>query len=88
MHEKHNTSQFFVQVTHDALCYWVNVTMDSDSAENGSILKDDTMEYLDLSITSNGLSIEEETIENLLGVLPYHFAPKFYSDGLITISPS
>ena len=33
------------------------------------------------SITSNGLSIEEEAIENPLGVLPYQFEPKFDSDG-------
>ena len=38
---------------------------------------DDSFEYLDLSqlsITSNGLSIEEETIENLLGVLLYQLS--------------
>ena len=46
----------------DALCNTVN------SADNGRYL-----EYLDLShlsITSNGILIEEETVENLLGVLP------------------
>ena len=35
-----------------------------------------------LSITSNGLSIDEETIENVLGVLPNQFEPEFDSDGL------
>ena len=52
-----------------------------DSAENGSFLRDNSLEYLDLShITSNGLSIEEETKENPLGVLPYQFEPEFDSD--------
>ena len=52
-----------------------------DSAENGSFLRDNSLEYLDLShITSNGLSIEEETKENPLGVLPYQFEPEFDND--------
>ena len=37
---------------------------------------DDSLEYLDLShlsITSNGLSIKEETIEDLLGVFVLEF---------------
>ena len=55
-----------------------------DSAENCSFLTDDSLGYLDLShlsITSNGLSIEEETIENLIWVLPYQVEPEFNSDG-------
>ena len=43
-----------------------------------SFFTDNSLEYLDLShlsITSNGLSIEET--ENLLGVLPYQFEPVF-----------
>ena len=55
---------------------WVNVAITGDSADNGSFLTDDSLEYLDLSHlsirpTSNGLSIEEEIKENPLGVLPY-----------------
>ena len=45
---------------------------------------EDSLEYLDLahlSITPNGLLIEE-TIENLLGALPYQFELEFNSDGL------
>ena len=45
----------------------------------------DILEYLDslhLSIISNGLSFEEETIENPLGVLPHQFELQFDSDGL------
>ena len=50
----------------------------SDSAGNGSFLTDVSLKYLEyldlshfshLSITLNGLSIEEETIENVLGVV-------------------
>ena len=55
-----------------------------DFPENGSFLTDDSLKHLDLShlsITWNGLSIEEEAIENLLGVLPYHFEPEWDSDG-------
>ena len=46
---------------------------------------DANFEYLylsHLSITLNGLLIEEETIENLLGNLPYQFELKVDSDGL------
>ena len=53
-----------------------------DSSDNDSFRMDNSLEYLNLShfsITSNGLSIEEETIENLLGV-PYQFDPEFDSD--------
>ena len=59
------------------------MTITGDSADNGSFLMDDSFEYLDfsrLSIISNGLSIEEKTTENPLGVLPYHFELKFDSD--------
>ena len=48
---------------------------------------DDSLEYSDLShlsIMSNGLSIKEETIENLLRVLPYQFELVFNRR---TISP-
>ena len=41
-------------------------------AEKGSFLTEDRLEYSDfshISITLNGLSPEEKTIENLLGVL-------------------
>ena len=44
-----------------------------------------SLEYLDLlqlSIISNGLSIGEERIENLLCILPYQFEPIFDSNGL------
>ena len=67
-----------------ALCYCVKVTIKGDSAENISFLTDDSLEYLNLShlsLTSNGLSIEEETIENLLSVLPYQFEAGFNNDG-------
>ena len=56
------------QEAFDALCNWVNVAITGNSADYGRYL-----EYLDvshLSITSNGILIEEETVENLLGVLP------------------
>ena len=55
-----------------------------DSAENGIFLTDDSLQYFDLShlsVISNGLSIKEETIENLLGVLPYHLELEFDCDG-------
>ena len=45
---------------------------------------DNSLEYLDLShlsITSSGVSTEEETTENPLGVLPYLFELEFDSDG-------
>ena len=65
----------------DALCYLVNVSNTYYSEDNRSFL--DSLEYLNVShfsITSNGLSIEEEAIENPLGVLPYQFEPKFDRD--------
>ena len=53
-----------------------------NSAENGKFLMDDSLEYLDLShlsIILNGLLTEQETIESLLGILPYQFEPVFNS---------
>ena len=56
------------------------ITTEVDSEDNRSFLTDDSLKYLNVShfsITSNGLSIEEEAIKNPLGVLPYQFEPKF-----------
>ena len=66
----------------DTLCYRVHVVTAGNSAENGYFLTDDSLEYSDLShlsVISNELSIEEETIENPLGVLPYQFELEFDS---------
>ena len=63
-------------------CYWVNVSIAGDSENNGSFSTYDNLKYLNLSHwSSNGLSIEQETIENPFGVLPYQFEPEFNLDG-------
>ena len=52
------------QEAFDALRNWGNVAITSDTADNGSFLTDDSLEYLELShlsITSKGLSCEEKT---------------------------
>ena len=54
------------------------MTTTCDSSENSFFLTNDSLEYL--SITTNGSTNEEETAENLLGVLPYQFEPEFNSD--------
>ena len=61
-----------------------HVTIADDSVDIGSFLTDDSLDYFELShlfVTSNALSIEEETIENPLGVSLYQFEPEFDSDG-------
>ena len=58
------------------------MSITGDSLRYGSFLTDVSLEYLDLShlsITSNGLSTEDETVEHLLGVLPYQFQLEFVS---------
>ena len=53
----------------DSLCYWGNVAIAGDSAENSSFLTGSSLKYLDSlhsSITSNGLSIERKKERNVL----------------------
>ena len=64
----------------DALCYWVTVVTAGDSAKNKTKNNKTNPDLSHLSITSNGLSTEEKTIENPLGVLPYQFEPEFDSE--------
>ena len=50
-------------------CYCVTVAITGDSADNVSFLMDDSLSHL--FITSNELSVKEETKENPLGVLSF-----------------
>ena len=70
MPKKHNTANFLAQGRHDIMLL----------GQRG----DCSLEYSDMlhfSIISNGLSIEEERIENLLGVLTYQFEPQNHMGG-------
>ena len=55
----------------NALCYYVNNAILQKIANFYLTIVWNILDLLHLSITSNGLSIEKDTIENPLGVLPY-----------------